>query len=199
MSSPRSASLDDLQDRAARDLRYIRDTMSRAGAFTALSGFGFVTVGLGAMATGLIARASADPLDRVRLWLVDAAVSVLIGLASTAVKARRSGQPLLSGPFRKFAFGFGPAIVAGAILTAAMLRDGALNYLPATWLLLYGAGLVAGGAFSVRIVPAMGGCFLALGTAAALGPLAWGEALLMLGFGGVHVGFGALVARSYGG
>ena len=199
MRSIRPASTADLTDRAARDLRFIRDTMARAGSFTALSGLGFVVVGAGAVATGLVAHAMHDPAGRAWIWLADAVASALIGVACTAWKASRSGQPFLSGPFRRFALGFGPAILAGAILTLAMLRDGDLGQLSAAWLLLYGAGLIAGGAFSVSVVPAMGGCFLALGAAATLAPAAWSDALLVAGFGGVHIGFGTVIARRHGG
>jgi hypothetical protein len=106
---------------------------------------------------------------------------------------------LLTGPFRKFALSFAPAILAGALLTLALVRRDQLSLLPALWLLLYGAGLIAGGAFSVRIVPIMGASFLALGVLAAVGPIDWGRWLMLAGFAGLHIGFGAVIARRYGG
>ncbi len=199
MNAPPHPPAASLHDRALDDLRFIRRTMTNAGSFTALSGLGFVCVGLGALATALYAHRLSEPQARVWLWLGDAALSVLIGLASTAWKARRAGEPLWSGPFRKFSLGFGPAVAAGGILTLVMLRDGQLDYLPTTWLLLYGAGLTAGGAFSVRVVPAMGACFLGLGAVAAVAPQAWVDGLLIAGFAGLHLLFGTLIARSYGG
>ena len=199
MATPRLSPTVALQDRALQDLRFIRETMASAGSFTALSGLGFVAVGAGALVTGIGALGLDAPRERVLLWLGDALASVLLGLGSTAWKARRAGQPLVSGPFRKFAFSFGPAIAAGAVLTLAMLLEDSLRYLPALWLLLYGAGLMAGGAFSVRIVPAMGACFLVLGAVAALAPPAWGEPLLIAGFAGLHLGFGTVIARRCGG
>src|SRR6266852_2210763 len=83
------------------------------------------------------------------------------------------------------------AVVVGTLASLARTRE--------RWLLLYGAGLVAGGAFSVRVVPVMGVGFMALGACALLGPAYWGDLLLVAGFGGLHVVFGALIARQYGG
>lgn len=188
-----------LQDRAVADLRYIRETMANATAFTALSGVGYVVVGCGALVAAAIGFAQPSRLAQATVWLADAVVSVAIGCVSTILKARRVGQRLTTGPSRKFALGFAPPLLAGAALTAALLRDGRLEYLPAVWLLGYGTGLMAAGAFSVRAVPLMGGGFVALGVIAALAPDTWGQALLVAGFAGLHIGCGLLIARRYGG
>ena len=199
MPSARRVIAIELKDRAAADLRFIRETMDRASSFTALSGLGFVLVGLGAIATAIAARAVTGTPTGLGLWLLDAALSVAIGFAATARKARAAGQPLLTGPFRKFSRSFAPAIVAGAAMTSLLARDQLFGYLPPLWLLCSGAGLAAGGSHSVRVVPAMGTCFMALGVIAAVAPAEWGDALLALGFGGLHIGFGAVIARRYGG
>ena len=67
------------------------------------------------------------------------------------------------------------------------------------WLVLYGAAFTSGGAFSVRPVPVMGVAFLALGAACFLAPPAWQPAFLIAGFGGLHLIFGVLITRQYGG
>ncbi len=188
-----------LHDRAADDLRFIRETMQRAVAFTALSGFGFILVGLGAIATAATTSRIDSPTARLLLWLCDALLSVAVGSAMTAIKARRAGQFAWRGPLRKFAASLAPALVAGAALTAVLAGRGDFDDLPCVWLLCYGAGLAAAGAFSVRVVPVMGWSFVAVGlSAAAFGPRG-GEVAMLLGFGVLHVAFGAVIMRRYGG
>jgi hypothetical protein len=187
-----------LHERAMADLKFIRETMESASAFTTLSGRGLVFIGLAA----LLAGASAGPIGSwlwLGVWLAAAVTSVIVGGVSTALKTRAAGRPLLSGPGRKFAVGMAPPVLAGAVLTAALLRAGAPGVLPALWLLLYGAAMIGAGAFSVRVVPVMGAAFVALGVMAALGPGSWTTLLLVAGFGGLHIVFGLVIARRHGG
>jgi len=181
------------------DLRFIRETMESASAFTTLSGWGLVVIGLAALVAGVVGGAAVGSSRWLAAWLTAAVASVAVGGVCTAIKTRSAGRPLLSGPGRKFALAFAPSVLAGAVLTVALVQAGAHSVLPGLWLSLYGAAMIAGGAFSVGVVPAMGMGFVALGATAALAPASWGNALLMTGFGGLHVVFGFVIARRHGG
>ena len=183
----------------AEDLRFIRDTMERSAAFTAVSGWGYLTIGLTALATAGLAARQLSNFGWLQIWLAEGLLAVTIGLLSCTWKANRRGLPLFSGPARKVALGLAPPIVAGAFLTFLLYRAGFASALPATWLLLYGAGIMTGGAFSVAILPVMGFCFMLLGGSAVLAPAAWGNWFLAGGFGGLHMIFGYLIARRHGG
>jgi hypothetical protein len=185
--------------RAADHLRYIRETMERAGEFTAVPGWGGVAMGFTALAAAAIAARQTTPRAWLVTWLIEALVAVAIAMPAAAGKAHRAKQPLFSGPGRKFLLSFAPPILVGALLTFVLFGTGAGAALPGVWLLLYGTAIVTGGAFSVRIVPVMGFCLMALGAAALFAPPHWGDALMAVGFGAVQIGFGGWIARHHGG
>jgi hypothetical protein len=188
-----------LHAHALDTLRYIRDAMERAGAFTGVPGWGGVWMGASALGAAAVAGPPAAGGRWVAVWLADAALASTIALIAIVRKARRSSTPLLAGPAQRFALAFLPPIAAGAALTPIFIVDGRVARLPGVWLLLYGAGVTAGGALSVRVIPMMGACFMGLGAVAFVSPAAWGNAFMALGFGAVHVAFGLIIVRRYGG
>jgi len=196
---PRAPEAPALHARAMADLRFIRETMENASAFSTFSGLGLALVGGIATISGLIAREQSSRPRWLLTWIVAAAVSAIAGGLSTAWKTRALERPLIPGPSRKFALSLAPTLFAGMLLTGVLGGGGLFDLLPGVWLLLYGAGLVAAGAWSVRIVPAIGLAFMAFGAAALLVPPAWGDWLLIAGFGGLHLAFGAIVGWRHGG
>lgn len=187
-----------LHERALADLQFIRRTMEGAAAFTTLSGAGLMAIGLSALGAAVLAG-STPGAAWLGVWVAEAALGLMVGVLATLRKTRRAQLPLLSGPLRKFGLALAAPSLAGAVLTLALAQQGSYALLPGVWLLLYGSGLLAGGTFSIRLVPVMGGCFMALGVAAALAPSGLGAAAMAAGFGGLHLVFGALVMRGHGG
>jgi len=188
-----------LHDRAIDNLRYIRETMERASAFTAVPGWGQVAIGVTALAATYLAAQQPTPRAWLFVWVAEAIISSLIAGWLMDRKSRASGVPLLSGPGRKVAFSLSPPMIVGALLTVALFRAGLLSAIPAVWLLLYGTGVVTGGMYSVSVVPVMGICFMLLGAVALFAPASLGNWFLATGFGGLHIIFGSIIARKYGG
>ena len=181
------------------NLSFIRSTMERATSFTAVPGWGGVGMGVTALVAAAIAALQRTPDAWLGIWLGEALVAACIGAFAMARKARRAAGAALSRPARRFLLSYAPPLAAGALLTVVLQREGLFHVLPGLWLLLYGTGVVTGGAFSVRVVPLMGLCFIALGIVALLGPASWGDPLLALGFGLLHIVFGVIIARRHGG
>jgi hypothetical protein len=185
---------------AADNLRFIRDAMTRASAFTAIPGRGGVVMGLTAIGAAAVSGPPDNSLRWVMVWFGEAMVAAAIALVTMTRKARRSGAPLsTAAPAYRFALAYVPPLVAGMILTPVFATLDLMARLPGCWLLLYGTALASGGTFSVRIVPLMGVSFMALGACAFAAPAPWGHYFLAAGFGGLHIVFGLIIARNYGG
>jgi len=188
-----------LDDHARDNLRFIRETMERASSFTAVPGWGGVAMGITAIGAAAVASRQPSAVSWLITWLAEAAVAFGIASFTTLTKARRANVPILAGPGRKFALSFAPPVFVAALLTVILFRAGLIWAIPGVWLLLYGTGVITGGAFSIRVVPLMGLCFMVLGTVALFSPANWGSVFLAAGFGGLHIIFGAVIARNYGG
>lgn len=188
-----------LHERAMDNLRFIRETMERASAFTGISGWGEVAIGVTALIAAGLAAYQSSFRAWLGVWIGEAVVALLIAGWSMDRKARRLGMPLLSGPGRKVAFSLSPPLLAGVLLTVVLYRAGQTHIIPGLWLLLYGTAVVTGGMFSVSIIPVMGLCFMVLGAVALFAPVEVTNWILAAGFGGLHIVFGFLIARRYGG
>lgn len=187
-----------MHDHAISNLRYIREAMERASAFTSIPGWGGVGVGVTALGAALLAHSRSDR-DWLFVWLAEAVVAAAIAGTAMVRKAARANVSFRGAPARRFFISYFAPLLAGAALTVVLAREGFYGALPATWLLLYGASFVSSGAYSIPLVPVMGVCYMLLGLVACVLPFAAGNALLGTGFGGLHILFGMLIARRYGG
>jgi hypothetical protein len=185
------------REHAKETLDYIRRTMESATSFTAVSGWGLVTVGCVGLVASALAWSGGRDAD-LRIWLPTAFMSVVIATVSNIAKAQRTDVPIWSGAIRRLVWVMAPALAAGGVLTLALARDGATQLLPGMWLALYGAGVTAGAEFSIRAIRWMGISFLLLGAAGLLRP-DWGLPLLAAGFGGLHFVIGLNIVVRHGG
>ncbi len=196
---PRLAEPVPIDEHARDNLRFIRETMEGAASFTAVPGGGGVVIGITALGAALVAARQPSTEARLATWLGEGALALAIAGWTTVRKARAAKIPLLSRPTQKFLLSFAPPLFVGALLTFALYRADLAGILPGVWLLLYGTGIVTGGAFSVKIVPVMGLCFMMAGAVALFCPVSWGNGFLAAGFGGLHIVFGVWIARRHGG
>ena len=188
-----------INERAFENLRYIRETMERAGSFTAVPGWGGILMGISALLTALISSRLPSYDLWMASWLGEAVLALAIGSWAMMQKARAVQSTVLYGPGRKFALSLCPAMIAGGILTVVLYRSALFGLMPGVWLLHYGAAVVTGGAFSVNVVPIMGVCFMLLGAIALFSPFGWANWFMAAGFGGLQIIFGIVIARRYGG
>jgi hypothetical protein len=129
-------------------------------------------------------------------WLGAAPLAAVAGGLLLARSASLASFVATVTPGRKLALGMLPALFAGAVMTAVLWNADRASAIPGTWLLLYGCALISASACTTAIVAWMGVCFAALGLAALAAPVALHIPLLGLGFGGLHLLFGMLIARS---
>ncbi len=186
-------------DRAIDNLRFIRETMERSTSFTAVPGYGGMLMGATAVAAAYIASTQVYLVDSLTVWLVEATLAFAIGLLAIWQKSKLAGQSLLSTPATKFAFGFAPPLIAGVIIVLGLWRYGHFEMLAPVCIVCYAVAIICGGAFSVKAVPIMGWCFMAVGAAAFLLPPSYGNVMMGASFGMLHIIFGAIIAKKYGG
>jgi len=187
-------------DKAIDNLRFIRETMERSTHFTAVPGYGGILMGVTAVAAAYIANVQADFRSWQTTWLIEAALAFVIGLFAMWQKSKISKTSLMSAPAKKFALGFFPPLICGVILTYALFRLGTdKDLVISVWLLLYGTAVVCGGMFSVKIVSIMGWIFILMGALAVFVPTMYSDGLMAFSFGILHIIFGVIIARKYGG
>jgi len=188
-----------LSDRAADNLQFIRETMERSTHFTAVPGYGGILMGVTAIVAAYIANQQPYLRDWLIVWLTEACLAFAIGMLALWQKTKIAKTTLLSAPARKFAFGFLPPLLCGVAITLGLWRFEHYEMMAPVWILLYGASVVTGGAFSVKVVPVMGWIFMAVGAIAFALPASLGNILMGATFGVLHVIFGIIIARRYGG
>ena len=173
--------------------------MERSATFTTVPGAGGCVMGAIALVAAWVGSWQPTGDRWLLTWLAAAALAAFVGIMAMARKARLAGATLTGANARRFAAGLVAPLVAGAAITYALWAVRTFAVMAPAWLLLYGAGLLTGGIFSVPVVRLLGALFMGLGVLAILTPPDWGNFWLALGFGGLQIGFGVYIARNHGG
>jgi hypothetical protein len=186
-------------DRAADDLRFIRNAMARTATFTAVPGIGGAVMGLIGTAAAIVAGQQPTADRWLGVWLIAAVIAASAGVVAIVIKAQRHGLPLDGPAARNFALSSAAPLAAGAAITYALWAIRAYSAMPGVWLLLYGTGVLIGGVFSVPVVRVAGVLFMLLGFLSIVTPPQFGNLWLGVGFGALQLGGGIFIARKHGG
>lgn len=133
------------------------------------------------------------------IWLLAAAVALLLGGALVARQIAKRGHTRYLGPARKFLLCLCPALLAGAVLTWVLSTAGMTSVIPGMWLLLYGCAVLSASTATItgiaRLIGIMGALFVVLGSMTFALPAVTHTLMLGLGFGAMHIVFGILIGR----
>ncbi|HET7469018.1 MAG TPA: hypothetical protein VFJ81_05050, partial [Gemmatimonadales bacterium] len=113
-----------LHARAMDNLSFIRQTMERATAFTAVPGWGGVGMGVLALAAAAVAETRITRTEWLVTWLATSALGLTLGGWTMASKARRAGTTVFSYSGRRFVLSYVPPLLVGALLTGVLVRAG---------------------------------------------------------------------------
>lgn len=187
-----------IESRALGTLAYIRASIDSSSSMDVPGMAGIVMGVIGILATIVVSvpRWSSHWLG---IWLLAAAVALLLGSGLVARQYLRRGHARYFGPARKFLLCLCPALFAGAVLTGVSWRAGMMGVIPGIWLLLYGCAVLSASTVTIagisRLIGTLGTLFVALGLITFVLPEAAHTIMLGLGFGVLHIIFGVLIGR----
>jgi hypothetical protein len=190
---------------AQENLLYIRQTLEAASQLTAVPGRSLLATGFlalaGVLINGYVTGAPWNPRMDVRFslttWGIILGLSLAIVLVGIYRKSLQMRTPIHPPLLRRLLWSLCPALFLGALLTGLAVRTANMNWLPVIWLGCYGAAVTNGGMASVAPVRYMGLCFLLAAGGAAVFPPETGLLWIALGFGWLHIVYGAYIARRH--
>ena len=185
-----------IESRALGTLAFIRASIEASSSM--------VVPGMAAIVMGFIGLAATAvtfrwPTRWLETWVLAGAVAFLLGGGIVVRQAAERAEVRYLGPVRKFLLCLCPVLIAAAAMTFVLWRAGLEPLLPGMWLLLYGCAILSAStvmsARITRLVAAMGALFVLLGLATFALPATMHVTMLGLGFGVLHLVYGALIRR----
>jgi hypothetical protein len=203
-------------EKAAADLKVIRQLMERPIRFSTMSGLSGIWAGLVALAGLAVDHFVSRRLPGEQgVWIIlgDWAGVFVLAFAGawtfTRRREKRQGMPAWSGVKTRVLLTILPPFVAGVGITAIIILRWTFaratpsldqfDLVPAIWMLFYGVALWQLGEFSPREVRLLGAAFVLAGLATAALFQESPYAALGATFGGFHLIYGAIVWIRYGG
>jgi hypothetical protein len=189
-------------DDVSENLQYIRRTLEAAGQFTAVPGKCIAASGVVALAgvatndliTGAPWSESGSQAWALDVWGVVLGLSLGIVAFGTYRKLQLGSMPIQAPLIRKLLWSLCPALFIGALLSNLAIGTRQFVWLPTIWLGCYGAALASAGQVSIAPLRYLGVTFLLAAAAAALSPPDMGLTWLAVGFGWMHLAFGAYIS-----
>jgi len=197
-----------------KDLASIRTMMERSAKFLSLSGLSGVLAGIyaliGAGAAYYLVQYPASPFDyrtysiregTVIPVLIFIAIVVLVASISTGLwlsykKANKSGLSLWSPTTRTLIVKISIPLVTGGIFILIMLYTGHFGLAAPASLIFYGLALIHGSANTYDEIRYLGFSEIFLGLISAIYP-GYGLVFWALGFGVLHIVYGAIMYNKY--
>lgn len=186
-----------IDSQALATLRYIRASMDAAGT-VAVPGTAGVGVGIVGLAAATLSSTALLHEYWLEVWVLAAVAGAVSGAFFLARREPGDAFTLLGAGVRRVYWSLLPCLLAGAVLTVVLFKSAQTQAIPGTWLLLYGCGLLYASTVTSRGIGILGGCFVLLSLVAFILPPddQTRAALLGIGFGELHVLYGAIVRRT---
>lgn len=199
--------------RAADELKVIRQLMERPIRYSTMSGASAILAGLAALAGAITSQyisqrypsqtaCSANGL----VWLGVFCVALVSNIMLTRIRERKHGMPFWSSLKRRILLTIVPPFVMGTGLTLAVAHHEAAiagvsqwGLIAALWMAFYGLALWQVGEFSKPEVRLLGVAFLLMALPTAGLWQGWPYVALGVAFGGFHIVYGIIVWMRHGG
>lgn len=199
---------------AEDDISHIRQMMERSTSFLSLSGLSGISAGVigmaGFAAVYMLVRSNGiEDFDLrenpysvpLTLRILSIAVLTLVAALGAAFyftfrKAKKTGQSMWSKPARNAFYAFALPVTAGGAVCLILISQRLLYLAVPLTLIFYGLALTALSRHTHREVYWLGICEILLGIIACV-MASYGLIFWMLGFGVLHIVYGAALYKKY--